>query len=121
MEFGSRQTQKAKEACEQIEQEKNGLVPSIAVWEIAIKIKNRKLDLGVGMDDYSNPISFVESILSPKRRQPKMGEGSSFINPARIAIGMELHSIEQLTFSYFKRKTTTNQQQRSLLLWTKKP
>ncbi len=30
-----------------MEQEKNGLVPSTAVWEIAIKIKNRKLDLGV--------------------------------------------------------------------------
>jgi PIN domain nuclease of toxin-antitoxin system len=43
---------KAKEACEQMEQKKNGLVPSIAVWEIAIKIKNRKLDLGVDIDDY---------------------------------------------------------------------
>ncbi|SKB12458.1 conserved hypothetical protein (fragment) [Planktothrix sp. PCC 11201] len=45
-------SQKAKEACEQMEQKKNGLVPSIAVWEIAIKIKNRKLDLGVDIDDY---------------------------------------------------------------------
>jgi PIN domain nuclease of toxin-antitoxin system len=45
-------SQKAKESCQQMEQEKNGLVPSIAVWEIAIKIKNRKLDLGVDIDDY---------------------------------------------------------------------
>ena len=35
-----------------MEQEKNGLVPSTAVWEIAIKIKNHKLDLGVDIDDY---------------------------------------------------------------------
>ena len=42
----------AKEACQQMEQEKNGLVPSIAIWEIAIKIKNNKLDLGVDIDDY---------------------------------------------------------------------
>ncbi len=39
--------QPAKEAFQQMEQDKNGLVPSIAIWEIAIKIKNNKLDLGV--------------------------------------------------------------------------
>jgi PIN domain nuclease of toxin-antitoxin system len=42
----------AKKACYQMEQEKNGLVPSTAVWEIAIKVKNHKLDLGVDIDDY---------------------------------------------------------------------
>jgi len=42
----------AKEACEQMEQQKNGLVPSTAIWEIAIKVNNRKLDLGVNIDDY---------------------------------------------------------------------
>ncbi|NJL10185.1 MAG: type II toxin-antitoxin system VapC family toxin [Calothrix sp. SM1_7_51] len=45
-------SQRAKEACQLMEQEKNGLVPSIAIWEIAIKIKNRKLDLGVDIDEY---------------------------------------------------------------------
>ncbi|HEY9692501.1 MAG TPA: type II toxin-antitoxin system VapC family toxin [Oculatellaceae cyanobacterium] len=45
-------SQQAKAACQQMEQEKNGLVPSTAVWEIAIKIKNRKLNLGVDIDDY---------------------------------------------------------------------
>lgn len=39
--------ERAKKACYQMEQEKNGLVPSTAVWEIAIKVKNQKLDLGV--------------------------------------------------------------------------
>lgn len=43
---------RSKEACYQMEQQKNGLVPSTAVWEIAIKIKNKKLDLGVDIDDY---------------------------------------------------------------------
>ncbi|MGL5793254.1 MAG: type II toxin-antitoxin system VapC family toxin [Waterburya sp.] len=42
----------AKEACNQMEQQKNGLVPSIAIWEIAIKTKNKKLDLGVDLDEY---------------------------------------------------------------------
>jgi PIN domain nuclease of toxin-antitoxin system len=37
----------AKLSCEEMEQEKNGLVASISLWEIAIKIKNKKLDLGV--------------------------------------------------------------------------
>lgn len=45
-------SQGAKEACYTMEQEKNGLVPSTAVWEIAIKSKNQKLDLGVDIDDY---------------------------------------------------------------------
>jgi PIN domain nuclease of toxin-antitoxin system len=45
-------SQRAKEACQQMEQEKNGLVPSTAIWEIAIKVKNHKLDLGVSIDEY---------------------------------------------------------------------
>ena len=45
-------SQRAKEAFQQMEQEKNGLVPSTAIWEIAIKNKNHKLDLGVSIDDY---------------------------------------------------------------------
>ncbi len=42
----------AKEACDQMEQDKSGLVPSIALWEIAIKIKNNKLDLGISINEY---------------------------------------------------------------------
>lgn len=45
-------SERAKEACQQMEQEKNGIVPSTAIWEIAIKVKNHKLDLGVSIDDY---------------------------------------------------------------------
>ncbi|MDF5724817.1 MAG: hypothetical protein PUP91_31045 [Rhizonema sp. PD37] len=44
-------SERAKKACYQMEQEKNGLVPSTAVWEIAIKVKNQKLNLGVDIDD----------------------------------------------------------------------
>lgn len=35
-----------------MEQDKNGLVASISIWEIAVKIKNKKLDLGVSLDTY---------------------------------------------------------------------
>ena len=35
-----------------MEREKNGLVSSIAIWEIAIKVKNKKLDLGVDLKEY---------------------------------------------------------------------
>ena len=35
-----------------MEKVKHGLVPSICIWEIAIKIKNNKLDLGVNLDKY---------------------------------------------------------------------
>lgn len=42
----------AKNACKKMETQKNGLVPSIAIWKIAIKIKNKKLDLGVDLKEY---------------------------------------------------------------------
>ena len=42
----------AKDACREMEKKKNGLVPSISIWEIAIKIKNKKLDLGVDLERY---------------------------------------------------------------------
>ena len=42
----------AKDACVEMEKTKNGLIPSICIWEIAIKIKNNKLDLGVNLDKY---------------------------------------------------------------------
>lgn len=48
----ARLSQQAKEACNYMGRDKNGLVPSIAIWEIAIKIKNKKLDLGVNLNEY---------------------------------------------------------------------
>ena len=42
----------AQKACEQMEKNKNGLVASISIWEIAIKIKNKKLDLGISLEIY---------------------------------------------------------------------
>ncbi|MBC1219101.1 type II toxin-antitoxin system VapC family toxin [Nostoc sp. UCD121] len=48
----ARLSEKAKEACDYMERDKNGLVPSIAIWEIALKIKNKKLDLGVNLNEY---------------------------------------------------------------------
>ncbi|WP_096595163.1 PIN domain-containing protein [Calothrix sp. NIES-2098] len=48
----ARLSQRAKEICDRMERDKNGLVPSIAIWEISIKIKNQKLDLGVNLNEY---------------------------------------------------------------------
>lgn len=45
-------SQTAKDTCIEMEKAKNGLVPSICIWEIAVKIKNNKLDLGVDLDKY---------------------------------------------------------------------
>lgn len=45
-------SQSAAIAIEQMEREKNGLTPSMAIWKIAIKVKNKKLDLGVPIDNY---------------------------------------------------------------------
>lgn len=39
-------------AIEQMEKAKNGITSSMAIWEIAIKVKNKKLDLGVPLDTY---------------------------------------------------------------------
>ena len=42
----------ARVAIQQMEREKNGITPSMAIWEIAIKVKNKKLDLGIPIDTY---------------------------------------------------------------------
>lgn len=43
---------KAKAAVDRMEREKDGLTPAIAIWEIAIKVRNKKLDLGTPLDIY---------------------------------------------------------------------
>ena len=43
---------RAKIAIEEMEQSKNGITSAMAIWEIAIKIKNQKLDLGVPLSKY---------------------------------------------------------------------
>jgi PIN domain nuclease of toxin-antitoxin system len=45
-------SQSAAIAIAKMEREKNGITPSMSVWEIAIKVKNQKLDLGVPLDTY---------------------------------------------------------------------
>ena len=42
----------ARIAIEKMEREKNGITPSMAIWEIAIKVKNKKLDLRFPLDIY---------------------------------------------------------------------
>ena len=43
---------KAKAAVDRMERDKDGITPAIAIWEIAIKVKNKKLDLGTPLDIY---------------------------------------------------------------------
>jgi PIN domain nuclease of toxin-antitoxin system len=42
----------AKAAINTMEKQKNGITSAMAIWEIAIKIKNQKLDLGTALDIY---------------------------------------------------------------------
>ena len=42
----------ASEVCAVMEVEKNGLVASISLWEIALKVKKGKLDLGTDVETY---------------------------------------------------------------------
>jgi len=42
----------AMKAIDEMEKNKNGITPSMAIWEIAIKVKNKKLDLGIPLDSY---------------------------------------------------------------------
>ncbi|MGY6528752.1 MAG: type II toxin-antitoxin system VapC family toxin [Cyanobacterium sp.] len=55
----------AQSACEKMEKAKNGLVASISLWEIALKVKRKKLDLGINLDVYINTLmrSDVVSII----------------------------------------------------------
>lgn len=49
-------------AIEQMERAKNGITPSMAIWEIAIKIKNQKLDLGVPLDTYVTKLKQSDAV-----------------------------------------------------------
>ena len=42
----------AKTTILKMEQSKNGITSAMAIWEIAIKVKNQKLDLGVPLAKY---------------------------------------------------------------------
>jgi PIN domain nuclease of toxin-antitoxin system len=46
----------AKDVCDLMEVRKNGLVASISLWKIALKVKRGKLDLGVDLQIYINTL-----------------------------------------------------------------
>ncbi|MTF40308.1 type II toxin-antitoxin system VapC family toxin [Cyanobacterium aponinum] len=46
----------ARNLCDVMEEEKSGLVASISLWEIALKVKKGKLDLGVDLEFYINTL-----------------------------------------------------------------
>lgn len=43
---------KAKEACQKMEGNE-GIISSISIWEIGIKIKNKKIDIGMSIEKYT--------------------------------------------------------------------
>jgi len=49
-------SESAKNLCDEMEQKKNGLVASISLWEIALKVKKGKLDLGIEFNIYINTL-----------------------------------------------------------------
>ena len=49
-------SESAKNLCDEMEQKKNGLVASISLWEIALKVKKGKLDLGIDFNIYINTL-----------------------------------------------------------------
>lgn len=54
-------SRKAAIACKRIE-ETGGIVSSISIWEIGIKINRGKLDLGMSIDEYYEKLSIVRGI-----------------------------------------------------------
>ncbi len=52
----------AKSTCDIMEEQKNGLVASISLWEIALKVKKGKLDLGIDIDTYIKTLSLSDVI-----------------------------------------------------------
>ncbi len=46
----------ARNLCDVMEVQKNGLVASISLWEIALKVKRGKLDLGIDLEIYINTL-----------------------------------------------------------------
>ena len=77
-------SKKAARACSDIER-KGGMISSITIWEIGIKIKNKKIDIGMNVDEYLTKLKslnmieiaavderiWIESILLPwKNRDP---------------------------------------------------
>ena len=52
----------ASSLCHEMETKKNGLVGSISLWEIALKVKKGKLDLGVDVDTYINTLSRSDTV-----------------------------------------------------------
>ncbi|HEY9769564.1 MAG TPA: type II toxin-antitoxin system VapC family toxin [Coleofasciculaceae cyanobacterium] len=46
----------ALKALSKMEQSKDGITSTMAIWEIAIKVKNQKLDLGIPLSKYINRV-----------------------------------------------------------------
>lgn len=55
-------SQKAKTICSDIE-DSTGYVSSVSVWEIGIKVRNKKLDIGMSFQRYVNNLSELSQLV----------------------------------------------------------
>jgi len=52
---------KAKKACDNITSD-GGAISSISIWELGIKIKNKKLNIGISIDDYVDRLKMIKAL-----------------------------------------------------------
>lgn len=60
-----RLSKRAAKACHEIDEEGKAVISSISIWEIGIKIRNGKLDLGMSIEAYHgllNQLSTLEIV-----------------------------------------------------------
>lgn len=54
-------SRRAKKACERI-QEEGVCLSSISIWEIGIKIKNKKLNIGISLEEYLGMLRTMNTV-----------------------------------------------------------
>jgi PIN domain nuclease of toxin-antitoxin system len=52
---------KAKKACDGIATGE-GYISSISIWEVGIEIKNKKLDIGISIDEYTQRLKMMKTL-----------------------------------------------------------
>jgi len=52
---------KAKKTCDDI-QINGGFISSMSIWELGIKIKNKKLEIGMTIDDYTKRLKQLKTL-----------------------------------------------------------
>jgi len=59
--FPDNLSKKAKKICNEIENN-TAYISSISIWEIGIKIKNKKMDIGMSISDYVSKLYLMNTV-----------------------------------------------------------